>query len=193
MLKKSMLISGCLLLSSQLFSQDYSRLEKTSRSNRASSKYEANMIFSLSPAPSYGFSGKFRVTPDSTLSLEATKGSFAIEGLELNTRELSVRYSSFEGNSFYLNSGVGVRSFEYKGDLMTELELASSNTSSYTDLGVLGGLGNQWLLDSGISLGCEWVGFYYPLIKRGEGLSQSELDSKGLGLSLLRFNLGYSF
>jgi hypothetical protein len=128
---------------------------------------------------------------------------------EGTSRLISVRYKQFVNNSFYWYAGGADRMTH--ATLYDDSDLSGDNltpiaTYDTHDIGVTGAIGNQWQWEN-FTLGCDWIGFYAPLVKlkndvsNGSGLTSSNASTRDsfqkalttTTVQALRFYLGASF
>ncbi len=161
----------------------------------------------IAPLPTAGMSAGYFIRQDILAELNYINGSATLLDSNLSWSVITARAKWFLGNSFYINTGAGVRDISFDSSY-SMLGLASESKSIRASTSAIGldvGLGNQWQWDT-FTMGCDWIGYFQPVSvsnRDGDstGLSQSDLNSfkssTSMGeeshLSLLRFYLGASF
>lgn len=186
--------------------------EDSSEHNRINKKFtvQAEIGFSVSPAPSAGFGAGVFLNRNNVVQIDATEGSFPLLWFSaMKTKTISASWKHFSGNSFYTKAGMAYR----KIALHDRLDSTTSNSvvfgREYGVSEVLAAdlaIGNQWQWEN-FTLGCDWFGLMLPLTTMrsnydSTGLSEidkRELDdswkriSKVTSAQLVRFYLGASF
>ena len=143
------------------------------------------------------------------INIEYTSGNNGTELWDysnLKASALGVYYKHFLGSSFYIKSGLDYRMAKYEYRYTSLFGSSTSNNFSFEGNALALGfaLGNQWQF-SGFTLGCDWIGFSYPLTTTftNERLDSNDNASdvqnrenrvlKELVAQAVRFYLGVSF
>lgn len=129
-----------------------------------------------------GFSGAggeylYGISEDFQVGVFGAAGTYDLKPLLDDYQSLGISYDKaetsyslfygqaryFVGNSFFVNGGIGQRSF-------TSTFAISDNSGNSLDLSTEAssiiaqfGIGNIWSFDFGMVLGCEWIGYTQPL------------------------------
>lgn len=150
------------------------------------------------------------LSPDTLLEVGAMHATFEFFDFKSTQTLLTVDWHHFVGNSFYVFAGAGMRMMEATS---SDFVLSSSSeeyvsTHANTSVVAQGGIGNRWQWDSGFTLGCDWVGYAYPVAElsrsssyEGEpseeeqAESQADFDARATAGTLVavRFHLGFAF
>lgn len=125
----------------------------------------------------------------------------------------SVNGRYFFGNSFSVFGGLGYRTATINMGVKTNTTLISvDSTVTATNIIMFLGLGNHWIFENGLTIGCDWAAMSIPITSSSSytqtttGLSSNEAEdiekssadlgvkiSKINAISLLIGNIGYRF
>ncbi len=146
----------------------------------------------MSPIGGTSLQGFYSLTPDMLLEFQKWEGTHDVRKLiqnnyedrlmrfDIHVMQTQVRWKYFLGQSFYFAGGLGHRDAKFKlqangtsgQDLMADFKVFS------TQLNIA--VGNTWMFDSGLFLGCEWLALSLPI--GGTGFSSNvSLSASGGG------------
>lgn len=193
------------------------------RDHRAQKKWSLlfnyNLIDLWIPSK-WGFTGAFIIDTGSSLELEYTRGSVSVPLLvedlgSMTEQRLALLYRNYgDRNSFNFFVGADYYKFDITlgdsllntvtGGVYPNIELLTIES-----LGLLGGIGNRWQMQNGLTIGVDWfvidIPIYIIQTKADFLLYTSDANSKkevedALGfiehiprLAFLRFQIGMSF
>lgn len=165
--------------------------------------------------PSLHFGGFFVTgSHDFTDDLESTVEDNDVKTTEaLMTFTLTVAQARyFVGNSFFVDGGLGVRTFASRFAFEQEEAGSFAVTTKATSIVAQVGIGNLWSFDNGLLIGAEWIGYNQPISSSFSASSETEgavtdsiEDVQALAKELaqftaetgaamaLFFNVGYAF
>lgn len=186
--------------------------DDSSRGNRVgkTAAVVAELGFAIAPLPSFGFTGSYFVMSDLLAEFNYVAGGLAIDDVDVGWSYMGVRAKWFVGNSFYLNLGYGLRTFDFSTKVTATQNNISAQATAEAEAKTSGldfAIGNQWQWDT-MTLGCDWIGYYNPISSSGDskvevnGVSPTETEDlndilEQLGdtpnLQLLRFYVGVAF
>ncbi len=144
--------------------------------------------FALPYAPTAGFSAGYFIDPDTIIDGNIVSGSeksseFALTVMESHASYAGARLKKFWGNSFYTNSGIGLRSMSRKitfpAGRYTGIDKESTYEASNTSLVVDFAIGNNWQMNT-FTIGVDWIGLFVPLatLTKDEKYSDPNLESQ---------------
>jgi hypothetical protein len=168
---------------------------------------EAGLGFLL---PASGGEAGYFITPDLVAALNYIQSDLSVgDALKLNAKLITARAFYYFGNSFYVNAGLGLRT--YKVDVSLENAVVGAGdvkeSVSTSNLGLDVGIGNRWQW-SGFWLGVDWAGYFLPVTKSGDDkvnvsganpddVKSAQNDMNSLASAgtphLLRLSLGWAF
>lgn len=96
---------------------------------------------------------------------------------EITERRFSLMAHYYPGNSFHFDFGPYFNKFKAQvgSDILNNISGASTTSSFGTDtLGIMGGFGNRWQWENGITVNLDWFRLYVPMIT-------TDTDSEILG------------
>lgn len=152
------------------------QLEET-QELRAKSKWAVLGNYSLIDTwiPSkYGFSIAYISSAASTWEAEYLRGSISLNLFikdlgKMTDEKLSIVHRFYsDRNSFNFLAGAGYRSYSiHLGNRLTSLAsnsmIPNTDLVSIKTLGLVGGFGNRWQFDRGLTLGIDWFSIYVPM------------------------------
>ena len=101
------------------------------------------------------------------LKNDVDKNKYVLTNLDkadLSMLQVVAHARLFLGNSFNVALGTGMRWVRYSIKVSAKQTSDTVSHSARVNSFVLGGsLGNQWVFDNGMVLGCDWISFYQPL------------------------------
>jgi len=199
-----------------------------SEMNRKDKKYQLNLILTGSgptAAGSLGLSAGYFLEKNKMLLLEVTDSKTRFTKISITNADstrtnfeetlkgqsIGVHYKQFNGNSFYLRTGLDYGKINYNfkytpyGTNSTE-NVSLSGDALYANFQI----GNQWQWEN-FTLGCDWVGISVPLYSHESDRSMNSFAQadesyysdklntassdfiKRSQINLLRFYLGATF
>lgn len=228
---KFLVLIASILLSQLAFSAPIETTETTetlkisSKDIRAKKRFMvAGEVIGQGPSGAYGQGVNFGIlfNDRSMLTIELNGGRSSIgessdsdgnylwDGQEIKSGySFGVGYKHFLANSFYIKTGLDLRTFQYKyvNTPWNSSSAATSRKFSGDSAAVSFSVGNQWQYDY-FTMGCDWFGLEAPFVSRIYDVSYSSNTTgadredhrrdmnryvTGLGATFLRFYLGATF
>lgn len=152
--------------------------------------YGADFAYNLGPSLQVGIKA---VTGSRDLKSDVDKNKYVLTNLDkadLNMAHALAQARFFFGNSFNVGLAAGMRWVNYSIKVSSKQTPDTVSHSAQVNSFVLGGsLGNQWVLDNGVTLGCDWISFYQPVsssvktVTSATGTTSGELKKLSSDLS----------
>lgn len=185
----------------------------TSSSNRSGKVGSVSAeVIGWTLTPVHGIRGSYFLSPQMQVELGYATGEAGDSGGSSWNYKKSI-YSSkvkyFFGDSFYIDGGLGIETWDLDYSVKTSTDSSSSIkklSGSVTNTGIEFHIGNQWQW-SNFTLGCDWFGYFLsistsknfsndssvdPTDKKDEEDTLSALMS-GSSPHITRFYVGWSF
>jgi hypothetical protein len=197
---------------------------RTSRINRSRSQWAALVQYSyadLLVLSKWGATGIYQDSDNLSCELEYSQGAYSIPffvddlGAFEEQRLNFSRRTFLNTNSFSLFANLMVQRVELRfgnrwlKSAMPELPIPEIDPISVTTLGAGVGIGNRWILDSGLTIGFDWFSYMQPLTTltsktatfdriTNESARNTAKDVFSImnyfpRFSVLKFGLGWSF
>lgn len=156
-------------------------VEDSSQYHRMNKKYFLGaQILGAGPTASItsGVIGGYYLDLNSLVTVELLSGSIGPNSLGSTTssqisssisrqsaRSIGVHFQKFSENSFFWKLGGDYRLSEWKYSYSDSLTPANNSSSTYSgnSITLSGSIGNSWQWEN-FTMGCEWIGFAYPIL-----------------------------
>lgn len=186
--------------------------EKEHSARASKHAYVALEPIGLTMTPVQGVRGGLLVSKDFLVDGQFGMGenSFSFLGVSTKYKKkiFAVNAKYFISKTFYIDGGYMSEFWDIQYPVeMTNGEIKEVSGGKVTQHGVDFHLGNQWWFDFGLTLGCDWAGYFAPISTSHSYKSDDTLDpvdketaekhatsnADGGSLHLVRFYVGYAF